>query len=233
MGESGARDVNAAEFDGLGCDSNPGSKVPSVGRAEGHDWRRMLVASAWHKEPPLVDETVHIGWAKKGWHSWNNMSPELEFCVFASDLVRLVEPSIVIETGTGQGFVTRRLVECLSQEQHLMCFEADPLWRRALTSLPFFEDPRCELSTNESPSHDELANADLCVLDSDFVVRSKELTLWWRWARAGSILLVHDVRSRPPWTPHAKLASLIDELRIPGVFLKNPRGGFLGTKPPP
>jgi hypothetical protein len=159
------------------------------------------------------------------------MSPELEFCSFACDLARMLEPALVIETGTGQGFVTRRLRAALGAGQRLTCFEADPTWRRALASLPFFQDPRCDLSTNETPNAGEVAGAGLCVFDSSFRMRRKELELWSRSAPDRAVVLVHDAGNRhPDWTQHAKLARLIEQLGIPGVFLKDPRGGFLGMK---
>ena len=204
-----------------------------VGRAESRNVSTVLAASAWREEPPVVEESMYTTWAKAGWHSWNNMSPELEFCSFACDLARMVEPSLVIETGTGQGFLTRRLIASLGEGQRLTCFEGDPTWRQALAWLPFFEDPRCELSTSDTPSRDELAAAGLCILDSSFPLRRKELEQWSQSAPDRAVVLVHDAGNRhPDWTPHAELARLIEQLAIPGVFLRNPRGGFLGVKPP-
>jgi hypothetical protein len=229
-GERNTRDVSVDEAE-RGDGSNAESSTRRVGRAQGRDSGTMLAASAWREEPPVVDESVYTTWAKAGWHSWNNMSPELEFCSFAGDLARMVEPSLVIETGTGQGFLTRRLVASLGEEQRLTCFEADPTWRRALASLPFFQDPRCDLSTSDTPSRDEVAGAGLCILDSTFPLRRKELELWSQSAPARAVVLVHDAGNRhPDWTPHAELARLIEHLGIPGVFVKNPRGGFLGVK---
>ena len=46
------------------------------------------------------------------------------------------------------------------------------------------------------------------------------------------MVLVHDAgNGHPPDSPHARLGELIRSLGIPGVFLRNPRGGFLGIKP--
>ncbi len=211
--------------------SNAKSGARRIGRAEGRDSTTVFAASAWRDEPPVVDETVYTKWATPGWHSWNNMSPEVEFCAFASNLARIVEPARAIETGTGQGFLTRRLTESLRDGQRLTCFEADPEWRKALASLPFFEDLRCDLSPNETPTADELATAQLCVFDSSFPMRRKELELWSQSAPDHAVVLVHDAGNRhPDWTPHADLARFIEQLGIPGVFLRNPRGGFLGVK---
>ena len=229
--EGNTRDVTLDDADARGDGSNAESEALRIGRAEGRDSTTVLAARAWRGEPPVVDETAYTAWAMPGWHSWNNMSPELEFCAFACDLARMVQPSLAIETGTGQGFLTRRLTESLREGQRLLCFEAEPTWRDALASLPFFDDPRCDLSADETPNADEFAAAQLCVFDSGFPMRRRELELWSRSAPERAVVLVHDAGNRhPDWTPHADLARLIDELGIPGVFLRNPRGGFLGMK---
>ena len=193
-----------------------------------------LATSAWAAEPELVDETTFTEWARPGWHSWSATSPELEFCELAATIVKLVEPRTVIETGTGQGFLTRRLAEGLGPERRLRCFEGSPEWRQALASLPFFGEPARQLSSNATPDEIDFAWAELCVLDSDFELRLGELETWWRGARPGAVVLVHDAgNGNPSGTHQARIGELLLELEIPGTFLNNPRGGFLGVKPGP
>jgi hypothetical protein len=70
------------------------------------------------------------------------------------------------------------------------------------------------------------------VLGSEFPHRFDEVKAWWRAAPPGALVLVHDTgNGHPPNTPQARLSALIRELGIPGVFLNNPRGAFLGLKP--
>jgi hypothetical protein len=188
--------------------------------------------AAWHVEPRPVDETTFTPAAAPGWHAWNEMSPEVEFCDFAAALVRMVQPSTVIETGTGQGFATRKIREQIGPGQRLLCFESDPEWRQALRALPCFDGRFCVLSESDGPSEADFGEAAVSLLDSRFRNRFSELETWWRAARPGALVLVHDTgNGHSPETPHARLGTLIRELGIPGVFLRNPRGGFLGFKP--
>jgi hypothetical protein len=160
------------------------------------------------------------------------MSPEKEFCDFVVELVKLQQPRKLIETGVGQGFLARRLKPVLSDEQRLLCFEESDDWREALAELPFFDGERCGLSKSGSPSDSELAEADLCILDSAFRIRFDELRTWWKVAHPRAIVVLHDVSKRhDEATGHAASARLVEELGIPGFFLQNPRGGFAGVKP--
>jgi hypothetical protein len=188
--------------------------------------------NAWQQEPSPIDETTFTPWARPGWHAWNEMSPEVEFCDFAAALVRVAQPPSVLETGTGQGFVTRRVREQIGPDQRLICFESNPEWRKRLQALPFFDGTTCVLSDKGAPDDDDFATAAMSVLDSGFPYRFAEVKAWWRAAQPGALVLVHDTGNRhPDWTPHARLAALIRELGIPGTFLPNARGSFLGRKP--
>jgi predicted O-methyltransferase YrrM len=190
-----------------------------------------LVQSAWQAEPDPVPEAAYSPAAGSGWRAWNGHSPEVEFCEFVATMVRLVQPALVVETGTGQGFVTRRIGESIGAGR-LLCFESDPEWRAALAALPFFDGETRTLSDQEQPAEKELAGAELTVLDSDFLHRAQELKRWWVAARPGAVVLVHGAANgHAPETPQARLGALIRELGIPGAFLKTPRGGFLGLKP--
>jgi hypothetical protein len=160
------------------------------------------------------------------------MSPEVELCEFLVALVKMLRPSRLIETGTGQGFLTRRLKSALGPEQLLTCFESDPTWREALSALAFFDGERAVLSLAESPTSEELALTDLTCLDSDVPCRLLELERWWEAAVAGAAVFVHDAgNGHSPDTPHAAVRETIARLEIPGFFLANPRGAFVGVKP--
>ena len=186
----------------------------------------------WGDEPQLRDETEFTAWAEQGWSSWNDHAPELGFCELAASLVETLRPRVVLETGAGRGFLTRRLAGALGPAQGLVSFEADDEVRGALASVPFFSEPSHRLSPAPSPNAVELGRADLTVLDSGFAQRRDEVERWWQSAAAGSVLLVHDAgNGHPADSEPGRLGELIRELGIPGVFLRNPRGGFLGIKP--
>jgi hypothetical protein len=189
-----------------------------------------LLLRAWRRESKTRDELEFTPWAEPGWASWNAMSPEVDVCEFAGWLVRMLRPRVVIETGVGQGYLTRRIAENL-HGAHLLCFEADPVVRAELRKLPFFDDMNHECRDSASPSEDDFAHADISILDSDFPVRFDEVRRWWESAGDGAVALFHDCgNGHGPETPHAALASFIQALGITGVFLKNPRGSFLAVK---
>ena len=97
---------------------------------------------AWGEEPEPHDETAYTPWAEEGWHSWNDRSPEVEFCDFAAAIVRQMRPRVVLECGTGEGFMTRRLAGALAADGELISFEADDDARGALAGAPVLRGGR-------------------------------------------------------------------------------------------
>jgi hypothetical protein len=58
-----------------------------------------------------------------------------------------------------------------------------------------------------------------------------EVTAWWQTAPPGALVVIHGMGDEhETGTGNSRLGALIRELGIPGVFLRNPRGGFLGFK---
>jgi len=187
---------------------------------------------AWDEEPQPHDETAYTPWAEEGWRSWNERSPEVEFCDFAAAIVRQMRPRVVLESGTGEGFMTRRLAAALAADGELISYESDDDVRGRLAGLAFFAERAHRLSPEATPNEVELGRADLTVLDSAYDRRGEELERWWRSGRPGTVVLVHDTgNGHPPGSPQAQIGELIRSLGIPGVRLGNPRGGFLGIKP--
>lgn len=187
---------------------------------------------AWLDEPALEDEASHTPWADPGWLAWNGMSPELEFCDFAAALMLLLQPALVIETGVGQGYLTRRLAARMRAGQRLLVFEDDAEIRRDLEGLPFFSTPNRSLGASSSPAAVDLAGAGLTILDSEVPIRLEELDLWIEVAPPGAMLLVHDTgNGHGPETAHQLIRDRLNERGVDGVFLRNPRGSFLGLKP--
>ena len=185
----------------------------------------------WVVEPLTEDESKFTPWATPGWEAWNDMSPEVEFCDFVGSIVRLTQPDLTVETGIGQGFMTRRLARWLGPGQQLISFEDDPEIRAALTALPFFRAPDRCLGATPSPTQADLARADLTVLDSAFPARLDEFDSWLAAARPGAVLVVHDAAERHgPDTPHYVMRRSIEESGLRGIFLQNPRGGFVAIK---
>lgn len=191
-------------------------------------------ADAWVSEPALGEEQSRWSASASTWRSWNRMSPEHEFCEFVAAVVRLVKPEIVIETGVGQGFTTRRVAAALAPGSVLKGFESDDAWRERLARLSFFHGPTRLLAEEPTPTDDDLASVDLLVADSVFDFRFDEVRRWAALAQQGSYIVVHDIgNGHPAWTPHQRLGELITSLGINGVRLPNPRGSFLGQKSGP
>jgi hypothetical protein len=214
-------------------DLRPTAPGLGLGGADSLSPGELIAESGWTSEPAPVDEVEFTPWAEPGWHSWNDMSPEVELCELLAMLVRARRPACVVETGTGQGFVSRRLAAQLGSDQRLICFESDREWREALRSVPFFDGRRALLSSDATPSTDDLAGADLTCLDSDLPLRLSEIERWWDAAGPRALVFVHDAgNGHGADTFHADVRRTLARLAIPGCFLANPRGGFIGVKPP-
>jgi O-methyltransferase len=106
---------------------------------------------AWTAEPPPGDEADYTPVRPDHWHSWNGMSAELEFCEFGAALVRLLQPRLVLETGVGQGYMTRRLAEALPSDAKLVAYESHDEWRAELAKLDFWNED-VELADSPTPS---------------------------------------------------------------------------------
>lgn len=185
----------------------------------------------WLNEPPSRPEHAFTPAADATWRAWGAMSPELEFCEFVALLARITRPSVIIETGVGQGYLTRRLAESLDSDQALTCFESDPDLRASLALLPFFSTPRRSLSAAASPTVTDLARADLTILDSAWPERFSEFDTWLAVARLGAMLVVHDASDKHSLeTGHRSLHEHIEASGLRGVFTANPRGGFLAIQ---
>jgi hypothetical protein len=187
--------------------------------------------TAWKRQQDLVDEREFTPWAEEGWDAWNGQSPEFQTCGFACALVGMMRPDLVIETGVGQGYMTRYLTEMLGEGQHLLAFESNDQWRTNMWSLPFWSDNRFIVRLSEVPSPEwwMMAEADLCVLDSDFEYRFQEVEMWHQNAKPGAVALIHDTSDHPD-TVHNSLREFILQMGMTGTFLKNPRGCFMAVQ---
>ncbi|WP_432169061.1 hypothetical protein [Streptomyces sp. 1222.5] len=163
----------------------------------------------------MFDEQQFTQHAQQGWLSWDEWSPERDFCRFAGMLQRMLQPAVVLETGVGVGRITSHLDTTTCT---YFGFESNPQWRRAPA------DP-----INPGPGYSHMGAADLVILDSDIEVRFDELRMWAEHGKAGSVVLVHDAgNGHEAWTVHAQIGFACVQTGQPGTFLKNPRGAWLG-----
>jgi hypothetical protein len=190
--------------------------------------RPPIPVEAWESEPSTVTEST---WTEggEGWHSWNVASPEREFCEFAAALVALVRPKLVVETGVGQGFLTRRVLAVLPGRY--LGYESDEELRARLRRLDVWGE-RMELASGPQPSAEVLAECELAIIDSEPYQRFRDVDLWREHAPAGGYVLVHDARPDHP-VQGGGWRLLARHLGDEGVFLGNPRGSWLYRKPLP
>ncbi len=187
--------------------------------------------TAWTTFEEAVDEQQFTPSAQPGWLAHNGQSPEVAVCDFVSKLIRMMQPKLVVETGVGQGYMTRTIVTALNGG-HLVAFESDDEWRQMLWGQQFWVDRRfvAELSPLPTPLHSDFVSADLAILDSEFDHRFPEIRLWNEYARPGSVALIHDTADSDG-TVHQMMRAFIGDLGMTGVFLNNPRGCFLAVQP--
>lgn len=188
--------------------------------------------ASWCREPTPVGEETWTPWGE-GWYAWSSPSPEVEFCEFVGALVRLLRPRLVVETGVGAGYVTRRIIAGLGSGSWIG-FESDDGYRAEGRRLPWPED--LTLSSEVSPASADMAAADLVVLDSAPEYRLTEFDLWREHGKPSSVLVCHDVSSRHQPSPrnskvHIPFYNHISTSGLTGVFLTNPRGAWMGQHP--
>jgi len=195
-----------------------------------------IMLKPWSIEPPFQLETNFSPWGHPNWLCWNGHAVEVQVATFLSRLSYEVCSSsadpYLIETGVGQGFVTRRVVDAIPETARLVCFESDHEWREGLKRLDFWTDHLNVCIRNEIfPDDADFRTADLVILDSNDPWRKIEIMLWQELAPEGSVMFVHDTGTiHPPYDGHFTLGFLIKLLGITGYWLENPRGSFLAQK---
>lgn len=189
----------------------------------------------WIEEPALVPESnfQNDGFGSD-YHAWNNMAPELEFCERVAEEASKVHPNgLIVETGLGQGFVTRRVLEVLEERPQYVVFDTDERWHDYLLkgfkgrkwpwpNLPYF--------TVGKLGGFYCMQADLVILDSDTSVRQDEFLSWEQHGKSGSVCIIHDTyhRTQPP----GEITSWVRRLKHWTVeWLDNPRGGAIVIHP--
>jgi hypothetical protein len=163
----------------------------------------------------MIDERTFTAHAQPGWMSWDEYSPEEDFCRFVGMLQRMLQPAVVLETGVGVGRITGYLDLELCT---FLGFESDPDWRRAPA------DPG-----RGTPADADMAVADLVILDSEPTMRLAEIAMWDRVGKPGSVCIVHDCgNGHPDGAMHSVLGARCRATGAAGLMLRNPRGGWVG-----
>lgn len=76
------------------------------------------------------------------WLAWNDISPELQFCLYAEWIAGQMKTErdniTVLETGMGQGFVTRRVLFALESGDVYYAYDMEPRWKEMITEEVVF-----------------------------------------------------------------------------------------------
>ncbi len=180
----------------------------------------------WVEEEPLVDE-VKFSDKVTGFNAWNIMSPELEFCNVAKYVTEsLPNEAYIIETGMGQGYVTRRILEAMNDTQEFIAFDHQERWLSLITDVPEYPVFHYELG---QPDYSDMIRVDFLVLDSELSRRMGEMNLWLHHSPSWSLLLVHDTFHHS--IEDGAITKFIKRHNLQGWWFDNPRGSFLGVKP--
>lgn len=185
--------------------------------------------NAWTDgEQPLVDERQFTPWAEPGWDAWNPFSAELWFCETAAKIAEH-KGGLVIETGAGQGYTTRRVAE-YAEEYHV--YEAMPTFRNSITG-----GDNLTVATSPTPEQQDIEQCSLLIIDSNTEYRMPELKLWNQYAPKDSLVLMHDAgnghENHGTGYTHLIYWRMVQELGLTGIRYRNPRGAFLGWKDEP
>ena len=177
------------------------------------DWDVLL--APWTSEPEPVPEATFTPWADPGWLAWNAHAVEVQIADFVGAFIRWSHPVLTLETGVGQGFITRRY------QTNRLLYESDDDWS---TRLPIKVE-------GITPTATMIRQADLTILDSNFPLRFAELWLWYSEAKPDGWLFVHDTGTRhPPGTAYQLLGTTIRSFGLGGLWLDNPRGAWIGRR---
>lgn len=177
------------------------------------------IVNPWINEPRPYD----LKRDKSG--EWNIMSAEEIFCNFAGALARMtLSKSVIVETGMGQGYTTRRLPH---ETRNVLVYETDDewieLWQASGSLWP-------EVNVIKgAPDIETIKAAKLLILDSHLKEREEE---WFNWVWNGqkdSWCLMHDTFHRIE--ANSAVWQWVKDIEIPHLLLDNPRGSYLGVHP--
>ncbi len=166
------------------------------------------------------------------WTAPDEWASESEVSIFMGELVRLIKPDFVVETGTYLGFTAERIGWALGDlgRGRLVSLEVSPeRVKQAQAQVgdagSFPVDVRLENSLTYEPD----APIDLLFVDSGFSDRMKEVRRFARWASPRCVVVCHDpaVPASYPGVPAfvQDMQDVVAEGVVhPWFYLPTPRG---------
>jgi Methyltransferase domain len=168
------------------------------------------------------------------WHSTDGDSTEIEVSELAFGLVRALQPSFCVETGSGFGQTAVQIAQALRQNNHghLVTIEPDERRFKATSEVlkPF--ERYAFVFRRSSLDYEPISTIDFAWLDSFYELRVPEFLHFRPWMHEGTIVCFHD--TAPEHGAH-RIASgkdlrteIYDELigrgELVAIELPTPRG---------
>lgn len=192
--------------------------------------RRSLVLPDLHAvpektTPPVGDKAARI------WSMFDGWTAEVEVLDFLHALVRLVKPTVALETGAWLGWSACAMAKAMQANGFgkIISLETNP---EALEVAKRHAEQQCvdaivDIRLVNSLSFTPEERIEFALLDSETTPREAEFRRFLPWFAPGAMILFHDT------APHHKVVGdgvrqLISEGLVQGIELPTPRGLFVG-----
>ncbi len=163
------------------------------------------------------------------WSAPDDWSSETEVSVFMGELVMLLKPDFVVETGSHMGFTAEQIGWALVELERGtgVSLEIKPEW--AATARKQIGAAKMTVLEQSSLTYHPDQPIDLLFVDSDFSTRMPEVRHFHRWASPRCVVVAHDP-AVPSDYPGVKgflhdMQAVVDEgVVYPWFYLPTPRG---------
>ena len=176
-------------------------------------------------EPPVGDKAARI------WSMFDGWTAEVEVLDFLHALVRLVKPSVALETGAWLGWSACAMAKAMQANGFgklvSLDINADALALAKKHARAHAVDGVIDFRLEDSLTHTPQAQIELALLDSETPLREAEFRRFHPWFAPGATIVFHDT------APHHRVVGegvrrLVGEGLLQGVELPTPRGLFVG-----
>lgn len=166
------------------------------------------------------------------WHSTDDESTEIEVSDFIGGLVRALQPSYVIETGSAWGQTAQVIGHALQRNGHGRLVSLEMLPERVAYTRQRCVGMPVEVVEGDSLAFDPTEPIDFAFFDSIFALRVPEFQKFSQNMRRGTIVAFHDTAPYHGVMPSGRdlrteiEVELKDALRL--IHLPTPRGCTVG-----
>jgi len=163
------------------------------------------------------------------WTAPDDWASEDDVSSFLGDLVYLLKPDVVVETGSYLGFTTQQMSYALAELGRGVCISLETDAARAQSARERCARLPATVLAQSSLTYQPSQPIDLLFVDSDFPIRMAEVRHFQRWASPRCVIVAHD-----PAVPLSypgvdiflrEMQAVVDEgLISPWLYLPTPRG---------